>query len=103
MDEPKAETNQSGKTTGQTEMQRLQTVRLGQTFFRSTILASYADQCCICALPCPTLLVASHIIPWSVRPDLRLDPHNGVCLCALHDRAFDRGLLSVDDHYRILL
>jgi predicted restriction endonuclease len=41
------------------------------------------------------LLVASHIVPWAANPALRVDPSNGLCLCAMHDRAFDRGLITV--------
>ncbi|MCA9847351.1 MAG: HNH endonuclease, partial [Dehalococcoidia bacterium] len=31
----------------------------------------------------------------------RLDPSNGLCLNALHDRAFERGLIVVDDSYTL--
>lgn len=40
-------------------------------------------------------MTASHIIPWSEDKENRLNPQNGLCLSALHDRAFDRGLLTV--------
>jgi putative restriction endonuclease len=30
-----------------------------------------------------------------------MNPHNGICLCSLHDRAFDKGLLIVDLKYQI--
>src|SRR5947208_2031548 len=63
-----------GPSSDQTETRRLQSVRLGQAFFRSAVLASYNDQCCICKLSCTALLIASHIIPWAVRADLRLNP-----------------------------
>ena len=46
-------------------------------------------------LSVPELLVASHIVPWSADPKNRLNPHNGLCLSALHDRAFDAGLITV--------
>jgi predicted restriction endonuclease len=49
------------------------------------------------------LLNASHIIPWSVDKIRRADPRNGLSLCVLHDRAFDRGLISIDDNFRIIL
>jgi predicted restriction endonuclease len=49
------------------------------------------------------LLNASHIIPWSVDKTRRADPQNGLSLCVLHDRAFDRGLIAVDDSFRIVL
>jgi putative restriction endonuclease len=88
---------------GPTESLRLQHVRLGQAFFRATVLASYNEQCCVCQLPCKALLIASHIIPWAKRPELRLDPRNGLCLCAMHDKAFDRGLLAINSEMRIIL
>ncbi|MDB4659168.1 HNH endonuclease [Akkermansiaceae bacterium] len=49
------------------------------------------------------LLRASHIIPWAESEDLRLNPSNGLCLSATFDAAFDRGLISLDDDYRLLL
>jgi predicted restriction endonuclease len=98
-----AEPAQDNRDKPRTETQRMQTIRLGQSFFRSTVLASYNDRCCVCLLPCRTLLIASHIIPWAIRPQLRLDPRNGLCLCAMHDKAFDRGLLSIDSDNRVLI
>ena len=49
------------------------------------------------------MLNASHIIPWSINKDRRADPSNGLSLCAFHDRAFDRGLITIDDNYKIVL
>jgi hypothetical protein len=66
-------------------------------------ITGYRSQCAICELPIPALLVASHIIPWSVDPALRMNPQNGICLCTLHDRAFDRGLLTIRDNFTIAL
>ena len=43
--------------------------------------------------------MASHIVPWSVDKKNRLNPQNGLCLSALHDKAYDQGLLTVmPDH-----
>ena len=46
-------------------------------------------------LAVPKLLVASHIVPWSMDSKNRLNPSNGLCLSALHDRAYDQGLITV--------
>lgn len=81
--------------TGPTETKAQATVRLCQSFFRRAILSSYESRCCICSLEFPALLTASHILAWSRNEHLRADPENGLCLCALHDRAFDRGLITV--------
>lgn len=70
-------------------------VRRGQRLFRRMVLASYADTCCMSGLGVPQLLVASHIRPWHDDIGNRLNPRNGLCLSALHDRAYDQGYLSV--------
>ena len=76
------------------EREQLIRRRVNQSFFRRAVLASYGNQCCITGLNLPELLNASHIIPWRENRG-RLDPSNGLCLNVLHDRAFDRGLITV--------
>ncbi|MHB0971757.1 MAG: HNH endonuclease [Thermoanaerobaculia bacterium] len=76
--------------------------RRGQDFFRNATLAAYGEKCCITGLPVRELLRASHIIPWKVDPQSRLDPANGLCLNALHDAAFDRGLMTLDEDHRVV-
>lgn len=76
-------------------------VRVNQSFFRKSVLASYNFQCCITGLAIPELLNASHIIPWSKDEHNRVNPRNGLCLNALHDRAFDRGLMTVTSDLKI--
>jgi hypothetical protein len=83
------------------DRQAITKVRVNQHFFRSMILAGYRSQCAVCELPIPELLVASHIVPWSVDPTLRMNPTNGICLCSLHDRAFDTGVLTITPEYTI--
>ncbi len=75
--------------------------RINQNFFRNAVLASYQNKCCITGLPFIELLNASHIIPWSVDDNNRLNPRNGLCLNVLHDRAFDRGLITIKTDYTI--
>ncbi len=77
-------------------------LRIGQSFFRSAVLSAYDFKCCITGLGIPDLLVASHIIPWSVNTRNRLNPRNGLCLSAIHDRAFDLGLISISADYSLL-
>ena len=76
-------------------------VRVNQSFFRSRILSAYEYRCCVTGLTVRPLLVASHIIPWAEDEANRLNARNGLCLNALHDRAFDRRLMWVDDGLRI--
>jgi putative restriction endonuclease len=88
---------------GPTEVTRDATVRRGQSFFRAAVLAAYDGRCCITGITSVGLLRASHIVPWSQNPSLRLDPHNGLCLNALHDAAFDRGLITLSDQFELLI
>ncbi len=76
-------------------------VRVRQAFFRRAVLASYLGKCCMSGIAEPKLLVASHIIPWSEDKTNRLNPRNGLCLSALHDRAFDLGLITVGLDFRV--
>ena len=78
-------------------------VRIGQHFFRSAVLSAYNQRCCISGLANPKLLVASHIVPWRQDEANRLNPHNGLALSALHDKAFDLGLITVDEDYRVMV
>ena len=77
--------------------------RVNQSFFRSTILSSYNQKCCITGLSIPDFLVASHIIPWKADDKNRLNPHNGLCLNSLHDKAFDRGFIPITADFKILI
>ncbi len=88
---------------GPTEKMLERPMRLVQSFFRRAVLASYGYRCCFCKLDVIALLNASHIIPWNASVELRADPRNGFCLCALHDRAFDRGLIGVDAGNRVVI
>lgn len=88
---------------GPTEKLLERPMRLVQSFFRRAVLASYGYRCCFCKLNVIALLNASHIVPWNASVELRADPRNGLCLCALHDRAFDRGLIGVDVGNRVVI
>lgn len=73
------------------------TTRIGQDFFRRTVLSAYDYRCCITGLAVPKLLVASHIVPWRVDAANRLNPRNGLCLSMLHDKAFDAGIITITE------
>ncbi|SEH67601.1 putative restriction endonuclease [Rheinheimera pacifica] len=78
-------------------------VRIGQQFFRDAVLSAYNQRCCISGLANPKLLVASHIVPWHEDEHNRLNPHNGLALSALHDKAFDLGMITIDEDYRVVV
>ncbi|MCC7117200.1 MAG: HNH endonuclease [Anaerolineales bacterium] len=83
------------------EREAIVKVRVNQNFFRKAVLAAYDFKCCITGLGISELLNASHIVPWSKDEINRVNPRNGLCLNAIHDRAFDRGLLTVTPEFKV--
>ena len=77
--------------------------RVNQRYFRHVLLEIYGGACCVTHLAVPELLAASHIKPWAACAPAteRLAASNGLLLNALHDRAFDQGLMTIDQHYRV--
>ncbi|MGH8128151.1 MAG: HNH endonuclease [Gammaproteobacteria bacterium] len=88
--------------TGETR-QAITQQRMKQDFFRHTILSSYRGRCCISGVSDSRLLIASHIVPWSIDKANRLNPSNGLCLSAIHDKAFDKHLFTLSDDWRVVL
>jgi putative restriction endonuclease len=94
--------DQSNDFTGETR-QVMTAQRIKQGFFRRAVLSSYKGRCCMSGISEPRLLIASHIVPWNQDKANRLNPGNGLCLSALHDRAFDQHLISLTDDLTILV
>ncbi len=74
--------------------------------FRRQIVRVYDETCSmsglrVSALFTITMVDACHIIPFSKDFDNSLS--NGIALCPNLHRAFDRGLISVNDHYEVIL
>ncbi len=88
---------------GPSETEKTVKTRRLQQFFRKVVLASYENSCALTGMGIPQILVASHIIPWSESEDRRADPTNGLCLNVLHDKAFDRHLITFDEDYRLVV
>lgn len=78
-------------------------VRINQEFFRKTVRLSYQNKCCITGISNIELLVASHIKPWSKDLKQAANPENGLYLNGLHDKAFDKGLITLSDDLRLIL
>lgn len=87
------------------ERETLVSQRVNQQYFRNTLLENYRSACCITGIKIVPLLVASHIKPWSQSNPRteRLAPSNGLLLNALHDKAFDTGIITIDTDYRIIV
>ena len=87
---------------GETILREVKT-RVNQSVFRQMVLSNYNSKCAITGIDIPQLLLASHIVPWSVNEKERLNPENGICLSALYDKAFDKGLIGISTNYEIIL
>ncbi len=85
--------------------ERLMKQRVGQYFFRMSVLNAYSNRCCITGLMKSDLLVASHIKPWNVSDEQteRTNPSNGLCLNSFHDKAFDRGYITISKDFKIII
>lgn len=79
--------------------------RLGQEYFRRAVLNIYHHKCCVTGISLNELLIASHIKPWACSDESteRTNPSNGLCLNAFHDKAFDRGLITFDNKFRMVI
>jgi putative restriction endonuclease len=81
--------------------EQLVKIRVNQSFFRKTILASYNSTCCITGINNPDLLICGHIRPWGIDEKNRLNPRNGIAINSLHDKAFETGLITITPDYTI--
>jgi putative restriction endonuclease len=95
---PENELPKEGKT-----REQVIKARVNQSFFRSSILASYNNTCCITGIQQTELLIAGHIKPWSLDEKNRLNPQNGIAMNALHDKAFESGLITISSDYKMLV
>lgn len=87
---------------GPTEFIASTRVRRGQQFFRQAVLNCFENRCGVTGIAFRSWLVASHIDPWSMNESERLNPNNGLCLSRLHDIAFEKGLTTFDEDYRLV-
>ena len=86
---------------GETAIRQVKT-RVNQSVFRQMVLANYSAKCAITGIDIPELLLASHIMPWSINEEHRLNPENGICLSALYDKAYDKGIIGITPNYEVI-
>ncbi|MEV7303362.1 phosphorothioated DNA-binding restriction endonuclease [Streptomyces clavifer] len=73
---------------------------------REMVLTAYEYQCAFCGYDgrigaVPVGLEAAHVRWWAFDgPD---DIENGLCLCSLHHKLFDKGVLGIGEGHRILV
>ncbi len=65
----------------------------------------YGNRCCIpdCRISDARFVVGSHIARWTDNEVLRGHMGNGLCLCLIHDKAFEIGLFTLDDQFRVFV
>lgn len=64
--------------------------RLQQARFRNAVLRAYRDRCAVCGLGIRALLDAA-----------KMADDRGIALCATHHRAFNAGILRIDEEGRV--
>jgi putative restriction endonuclease len=67
--------------------------------FSDRVLSAYEHRCAMCAVQL-RLLDGAHILPVP-EPGSTDETANGIALCALHHRAYDRSLITFDPDYLI--
>ena len=67
--------------------------------FRRRVLCAYEHSCAMCNIQL-NLLEGAHILP-VVHPESTDSTSNGIALCVLHHRAFDRSLVTFDSSHEV--
>jgi putative restriction endonuclease len=75
-------------------------------FFRKTIVYVYGFRCSFCGLKVihsttQSIVDGAHIKPFAKFYDNQID--NGISLCKNHHWAFDQGLFTIDDNYKLII
>mgnify|MGYP006111377319 FL=1 len=92
------------KKPDETERKGLVTSRVGQGYYRQQILEKWNGKCPISGINIKSILISSHIVPWSECTDEeRLDVNNGILLSPNFDSLFDRHLISFNEDGSILI
>lgn len=74
--------------------------RMHQAQFRGRVLPAYLSRCTICRLKETRLLDAAHIIG-DLEEEGAAVVSNGLSLCSIHHRAFDKHLLGISPEYQV--
>jgi hypothetical protein len=81
--------------------QRVTRSREFQQAFRNAILEIYQTKCAACDVDDDAFLRGCHIVPVKDDPSIATDLRNGICLCVVHDVAFEKGIFCISDRYEI--
>jgi len=92
------------KKPNETERTGLVVSRVGQGYYRQQIIEKWNGTCPITKSNLKSILISSHIVPWSKsNDDERLDVENGILLSPNIDSLFDKHLISFEDDGSILI
>jgi hypothetical protein len=69
--------------------------------FRETVFDQYGHACAFTGIENAAVLDLAHVLPRSEHPDVAEDPENALVMNALHHRAFDAELFTLDTDCRI--
>lgn len=88
------------------EQKNEEEIFLRGSLFKREIPKIYNNTCCISGMKIDatinvSMIDACHIVPFSVSYDDTIK--NGIALCPNLHRAFDRGLIAVDESYRVVV
>ena len=87
-----------------TEKDRLIKSRLGQGIFRDKLIGLAGGRCSVTNCSESSLLIASHIKPWSQASNReRLDEYNGLLLIPNFDALFDKGYITFSSEGNIIV
>ena len=97
---------QSSEPTKTIRVSKEEEVFVRQAFFKKYIPQIYNDTCCISGMRLIpvhgySMIDACHIVPFSVGQNDHVS--NGIALCPNLHRAFDRGLISIEEDFRVLV
>ncbi len=80
----------------------LRTIRqsLRDHSFTNRVLTAYSNRCAFCDIQLK-LIEAAHILPVSYEGSTD-ETSNGIALCALHHKAYDKALITFNQRYQII-
>lgn len=94
---------EEGIRKGATFSERKVKTRNFQQAFRNILLECYQSKCAMCDVDDGQFLRGCHVVPVSKDIKIASYPTNGICLCVLHDVAFENGLISISDQYEVIV
>jgi putative restriction endonuclease len=79
--------------------------RIGHQVFSDNVKANYSSKCCFpnCEVEGRGFLISGHIARWADNEPLRGHTGNGLCLCLMHDKAFEKGFFTLDENYHVVI